>query len=143
VAVVGTIRRSSADCQVSGSTRLSLMSGVVVPAPIGRRGFATTGSAPTTKVISSWAETVSLGPDVTVGCGTGVGVGAKVCSATDVVGGDVGTGDARGVYVAGAAPPQATANTRISPSKMVSFAFTVCPPEDSNHVFSSQKRLLV
>ena len=106
VALVGTIRRSSPDCQVSGSCRLARVTEAFREAPMLRKELRLTGSSGTTRVMESRAETTPEGSGVAVGAGVGVasGIGVAVaCTAAGAVVGAAGTGVA-------AAPPQATSS---------------------------------
>src|SRR5918996_3436540 len=114
VALVGTMRRSSSDCQVRGSCRLCLVTEALREAPMVPKELRATGSSGSTKVMLSRAETIPEGKGVAVGAGVGVasGIGVAVaCRArvAAVVGGAV----ASGAGVA-AAPPQATASVATS-----------------------------
>src|SRR5918999_411745 len=115
VALVGTMRRSSPDCQVNGSCRLCLVTEALREAPIVPKELTATGSSGSTRVMLSRAETIPEGKGVAVDAGVGVApeIGVAVACRAGVatlVGGAVvsGTGGA-------AAPPQATASTATSP----------------------------
>ena len=116
VALVGTIRRSSPDCQVNGSYRLARVTVAFNDAPIEPRELSWMGSSGNTMVMASRAEVTPSGTGVAVGAGVGVayGIGVTVganCSAAEgaVVASDGSDG--------AAAPPQATITTAISAAK--------------------------
>ena len=102
--VVGTIRRSSPDCQVRGSCRLARVMDAYSDPPMLRKELRFTGSSGTTRTMESWAVVTSSGSGVAVGAGVAVASGMGVAVGWPAAGaaGAAGSGSA--------APPQATIN---------------------------------
>ena len=105
---MGTIRRSSPDCQVRGSRRDR-----VIPwrrlAPVPMRVLSPVGSWTTTRVILSRADLMPAGKGVFVGAGVKVASGGGVLVGCSTLAGAVVA--AMGAIVGSAPPPQATSIT--------------------------------